>query len=117
MRARAHPLHPVVIVGGDGLSESVLVEIERNLSAHELIKIRVPDAERDDREAMLQSICEHTGSSPVQHIGKVLVVYRPRPEEKKKRVRRPAARAGRPRRQAPERASRSRIEEPARRRR
>jgi RNA-binding protein len=100
LRARAHSLHPVVIVGGDGLGDSVVAEIERSLKAHELIKIRVPEAERGDRDELLNQICERTGATAVQHIGKVLVVYRQRPEkkpkDKPKSARRPGARNGRP---------------------
>lgn len=80
LRARAHALNPVVIVSGAGLSDSVMGEIERCLKAHELIKIRVLGDDRLQREDLLAQICERTGASPVQHIGKILVVYRERPE-------------------------------------
>jgi RNA-binding protein len=79
LRARAHALHPLVIVSGAGLSDSVMGEIKRCLKAHELIKIRVPGDDRLQREDLLAQICELTGASPVQHIGKILVVYRERP--------------------------------------
>jgi RNA-binding protein len=104
LRARAHKLDAVVIVGGTGLSEAVVAEIERALAAHELIKIRVPEADRDEREAMMQSIASRLGAAPVQHIGKVLVVHRPRPEAPKPayaaKPARPAGRAGKPRAKA-----------------
>jgi len=80
LRARAHALHPVVIVSSAGLADSVMAEIERCLIAHELIKIRVLGDDRPRREELLAQICERTGASPVQHIGKILVVYRERPE-------------------------------------
>src|SRR3989304_2034327 len=80
LRARAHALDPVVIVSSAGLADSVTAEIERCLKAHELIKIRVFSDDRLQREELLAQICERTGASPVQHIGKVLVVYRERPE-------------------------------------
>ncbi len=80
LRARAHALQPVVIVGPAGLTPGVLGEIERSLAAHELIKIRVPELDRHEREAMLQTLCEQTGARPVQHIGKILVVFRKRIE-------------------------------------
>lgn len=79
LRARAHALNPVVIVSGAGLSESVMGEIERSLKAHELIKIRVLGHDRPRRGELLVQICERAGASPVQHIGKILVVYREKP--------------------------------------
>lgn len=83
LRARAHALHPVVIVSSAGLADSVVAEIERCLKAHELIKIRVFSDDRPQREELLAQICERTGASPVQHIGKILVVYRRQPEPPK----------------------------------
>jgi RNA-binding protein len=80
LKARAHSLNPVVIVSGAGLSDSVMAEIERCLKAHELIKIRVFSEDRTQREALLERICERTGATAVQHIGKILVVYREKPE-------------------------------------
>jgi RNA-binding protein len=81
MRAEAHALKPVVIVGAEGLTEPVFAEIERNLLAHQLIKIRVAGDERDARVAMQDEICDRLGAAPVQHIGKLLVVWRPEPKE------------------------------------
>ena len=80
LRARAHALHPVVIVSSACLADGVVAEMERCLKAHELIKIRVVSDDRLQREELLAQICMRTGASPVQHIGKVLVVYRERPE-------------------------------------
>ncbi|MBI4754882.1 MAG: ribosome assembly RNA-binding protein YhbY [Betaproteobacteria bacterium] len=80
LRARAHALKPVVLVGNDGLSEAVLKEVDRSLTAHELIKIRVAGQDRDQREAMLEAVCRATGAAAVQHIGNILVLYRPAPE-------------------------------------
>ncbi len=68
------------MIGQSGLSAAVLAEIERALKSHELIKIRAAGAERDERESMLEQVCRATGAEPVQHIGKVLVVYRENPE-------------------------------------
>lgn len=67
-------------VGDKGLSESVLAEIDRALSAHELIKVRVGTMDRDARDAALRRICTYLGAQAVQHIGKVLVVFRKKPE-------------------------------------
>ena len=59
LKARAHALDPVVLIGGDGLTPAVIAEIERSLKSHELIKIRV-NADRPGREAMLEEICSRT---------------------------------------------------------
>jgi len=80
LRAKAHPLHPVVLIGDKGLTEAVLREIEVHLKSHELIKIRA-QSERDEREAWLREICLRLSARAVQHIGKTLVVYRERPPE------------------------------------
>jgi RNA-binding protein len=82
LRARAHALNPVVAISQNGLSESVLQEIGRSLESHELIKIRVFNDERQVREHYLTTICDQLGAAPVQHIGKLLVVWRPAPETK-----------------------------------
>lgn len=79
LRARAHRLKPVVIVSGAGLSEAVAAEIDRCLTHHELIKIRVFGDDRRQREALFEEICARAGAIPVQHIGKILVVYREAP--------------------------------------
>ncbi|MER1966015.1 YhbY family RNA-binding protein [Castellaniella sp. GW247-6E4] len=77
LRAAAHPLRPVVLIGDRGLSASVLNEIDRGLTAHELIKVRVAGAEREEREAMLEAICEALSCAAVHHLGKTLIIYRP----------------------------------------
>ncbi|MBB6084912.1 YhbY family RNA-binding protein [Castellaniella defragrans] len=79
LRAAAHPLHPVVLIGDRGLTAAVLEEIDRTLAAHELIKIRVAGAERDARDAMLAEICETLSCAAVHHLGKTLIIYRPDP--------------------------------------
>ena len=76
LKSRAHPLKPVVAVGNVGFTATVLREIEVALKAHELIKIRVTGDDRDARQELLGQICHRTGASPVQHIGKILVVFR-----------------------------------------
>jgi len=77
LKAQAHALKPVVMIGSQGLSEAVIKETERALAAHELIKIRVLGDERDAREAYLAQLCEALNAAPVQHIGKLLLIYRP----------------------------------------
>jgi len=77
LRAAAHPLHPVVLIGDRGLTDAVLGEIDRSLAAHELIKVRVAGAERAERETMLDTICEALSCAAVHHLGKTLIIYRP----------------------------------------
>ncbi|MGB6241045.1 MAG: YhbY family RNA-binding protein [Castellaniella sp.] len=77
LRAAAHPLHPVVLIGDKGLTDAVLGEIDRSLTAHELIKVRVSGAERPDRDAMLEAICDALSCAAVHHLGKTLIIYRP----------------------------------------
>jgi putative YhbY family RNA-binding protein len=76
LKARAHALKPVVAIGNEGLSAAVLKEIETSLRAHDLIKVRVTGDDREARETLLGEICNRTGAAAVQHIGKILVVYR-----------------------------------------
>jgi RNA-binding protein len=81
LRARAHALNPVVMVGDAGLTTPVMNEIHRNLASHGLIKIRVMAGEHATRDRFLNEICSSLHAAPVQHIGKVLVVYRPQPAD------------------------------------
>lgn len=94
LRAAAHHLHPVVAIAGNGLTDGVAREIDRSLKAHELIKVKLAGIERDDREALLAEICGQLGCAPVQHIGNILVLWRPKPEEPQKSA--VAARRGKP---------------------
>lgn len=80
LRARAHHLQPVVMIGEAGLAPAVLKEIDIALKSHELIKVRVLGDDRERRESMAGEICAALDASPVQHIGKILVIFRPRPE-------------------------------------
>src|SRR5690349_3175241 len=81
LRAEAHKLSPVVLIGDKGLTDEVLAEIDRSLKAHELIKVRAATDERDARDVWLETICERLQAHPVQQIGKVFVIYREAPEE------------------------------------
>jgi RNA-binding protein len=83
LKGRAHALNPLVMIGNAGLTESVLKEIAQTLMSHELIKIRVMSDDRPLRETMLETICTQLDAAPVQHIGKILVVYKPNPEKHK----------------------------------
>ena len=86
LRAEAHVLNPVVIIGEAGLTPSVLKEIDVSLSSHGLIKVRVFGDDREARIGIYESICEKLGAAPVQHIGKLLVVYRPQKDEPQERT-------------------------------
>jgi len=78
LRGLAHPLNPVILVGGDGVTEGVVQETARALHDHELIKVKVRGAERSARDAMLERLAAGTGSALVTRIGHVAVLYKPR---------------------------------------
>lgn len=82
-RAEAHHLDPVVMIGGDGLTPAVIKEADAALNAHGLIKIRVLGDDRVAREAMYQQLADQLDAAPIQHIGKLLVLWRPIPEKAK----------------------------------
>jgi RNA-binding protein len=86
LRARAHSLKPVVLVGHQGLTPAVLHEIDVALTAHELIKVRVFDDDREARDALLARISADLDCAAVQHLGKILTVWRPAPPEEKKKL-------------------------------
>lgn len=92
LRSQAHALKPVVIVGAEGLTDAVLAEIKVHLKAHQLIKIRVFGDEREERIAIYEDICDRLNAAPIQHIGKLLVIWKP---EKVAAERAPAAKAKR----------------------
>lgn len=79
----AHHLNPVVMIGGDGLTPAVIKETDLALKSHGLIKIRVFSDDRDARQTILQTLCDQLNAAPVQHIGKLLVVWRPPVEQVK----------------------------------
>lgn len=78
-RADAHHLNPVVAIGNDGLTAAVVKETDLALRAHGLIKIRVFSDDREARAAMLDTLADQLGAAPIQHIGKLLVLWRPIP--------------------------------------
>jgi putative YhbY family RNA-binding protein len=80
LKARAHHLDPVVLLGHAGLTDAVLREIDRALTAHELVKIRVPLDDRAQREQWHAQIAEQLAAARVSAIGKLLIVFRPAPE-------------------------------------
>ncbi len=78
-RAGAHHLDPVVMIGGEGLTPAVKKEVDGALNAHGLIKVRVFSDDRAAREAMLAELADTLSAAPIQHIGKLLVLWRPQP--------------------------------------
>ncbi|HQA10129.1 ribosome assembly RNA-binding protein YhbY [Zoogloea sp.] len=103
-RAQAHHLHPVVSVAGNGLTPAVLKEIDHALQAHELIKIRIYGEDRAQRDSIMNAVCTELAAASVQHIGKTLVVWREKREEKSSG----AASAERPRK-APSKAKSAKV--------
>jgi RNA-binding protein len=81
LRQLGHALKPVVIVGGQGLRDAVIAEIDGALAHHELIKVRVNAGERTARDAMIGSICDACGAELVQRVGHVALLFRRNPEK------------------------------------
>jgi RNA-binding protein len=82
LKAKAHALEPVVQVGQAGVSDTVIAEVDRSLTAHGLIKVRLVGADRDTRDELAQMLSDRTQSAVVQQVGRVLVLWRPRPDDK-----------------------------------
>lgn len=83
LRSQAHGLNPVVMIGESGLTPAVIKETDAALNAHGLIKIRVFGDDREARIAYYETLCAELGAAPVQHIGKLLVLYRPKKDAPK----------------------------------
>ena len=82
LKGLAHHLSPVVMLGGNGLTEGVLAEIDNALNHHELIKVKIAGADRETKQLIIDAIVRETNSSNVQTIGHILVLYRPSEESK-----------------------------------
>ena len=80
LRAEAHTLKPVVMIGQSGLTAAVLAELEQTLNSHELIKVKIR-AERDERKVISEKICIDTGAELIQTIGQIAVIYRLNPDK------------------------------------
>ena len=78
LKARAHALEPVVQLGSAGVTDAVVTEVDRALTAHELIKVKIA-GERDERAATGDALCARTGATAVHRVGKILILWRPRP--------------------------------------
>jgi putative YhbY family RNA-binding protein len=85
LRAEAHGLSPIVLIGEAGLTPAVMKEIDAGLNSHGLIKVRVFGDDREVRIQFYEQICSELRAAPVQHIGKLLVVYRPQKDAEKER--------------------------------
>ncbi len=80
LRAEAHSLKPVVMIGQSGLTDAVLAELELALNTHELLKVKIR-AERDDRKLITEKICANSGAELIQSIGQIAVIYRLNPNK------------------------------------
>jgi RNA-binding protein len=80
LKARAHALDPVVQVGSTGVTDNLIAEVDRALTAHELIKVKVPGDDREARVAIGDEICSRTGATSVHRVGKVIILWRRRAE-------------------------------------
>ena len=81
LKSRAHALEPVVHIGGSGITDAVVAEVNRALTSHELIKVKIGTDDRADRVAIGEELCERTDAAAVHRVGKVLILWRPRPLE------------------------------------
>jgi len=81
LKARAHALEPVVHIGHAGLTESVVSEVNRALAAHELIKVKIGAADRQARADLGEAMCTRVDAALVGHVGKVFILWRPKPED------------------------------------
>ncbi|MDT8997997.1 YhbY family RNA-binding protein [Paucibacter sp. APW11] len=82
-RSEAHHLDPVVMIGSDGLTPAVVKETHAALNAHGLIKVRVMSDDREGRESIFAALADQLDAAPIQHIGKLLVLWRPMPPKEK----------------------------------
>jgi len=81
LKARAHALEPVVQVGNAGLSDAVVAEVDRALTAHGLIKVKIVGDDRQARVDAAEALCARTDAASVQRVGKIVVLWRPKPED------------------------------------
>ncbi len=81
LKGRAHALEPIVQLGHAGMSDTFVAEVDRALTAHELIKVRVGGDDREARVALGDTLAQRTDAAVVQRVGKILVLWRPRPDD------------------------------------
>ncbi|MHC9086548.1 ribosome assembly RNA-binding protein YhbY [Luteimonas sp. RIT-PG2_3] len=82
LRGQAHGLKAMLQIGGKGLTDAVVSEIEGALEHHELIKVRVDASDRDERDSIIQAVATRTGAALIQRIGHIAVLYRPSEERR-----------------------------------
>lgn len=76
LKGKAHDLKPVIMIGQNGLSENLINELQQSLTHHELLKIKLPALEKNDRAELIEKLCELTGAEIIQQIGHVLVIFK-----------------------------------------
>lgn len=83
LRRLGHALEPVLLTGAAGITPGLLAELDATLTHHELVKVRVRAAERADRDAMIEALCDASGAELVQRIGHVALLWRPNPDQRR----------------------------------
>lgn len=76
LRARAHDCKPIVRVGQRGITDALTAELDAALRAHELVKVKIPGADRETRTALVQALCTACGSEVVQQLGGTATLFR-----------------------------------------
>ncbi len=76
LRGIAHGLNPMIMIGANGVTESLMAELESTLAHHEILKIKIASADRDERKEIIQHLVKESGALLVQTIGKICVIYR-----------------------------------------
>jgi RNA-binding protein len=79
LKAQAHPLNPVILMGGKGLTENVIAATDEALTTHELIKVKLMGEQKTDRAAIAQDLCSATKANLVQIVGHIATIYRKNP--------------------------------------
>lgn len=81
LKQQAHHLHPIIIIGQQGLTPAVIAETDKSLKAHELLKVKLNQPDKESRKKMAAELCEETGAECLQIIGNIALIYRKNPEE------------------------------------
>jgi RNA-binding protein len=81
LKARAHSLEPVVRMGNAGITPTLAAEVNRALTAHQLIKVSIAVDDRDERRALGDALAERVDAAAVHRVGKILILWRPRPDD------------------------------------
>jgi RNA-binding protein len=81
LKAKAHKLKPVVMIGAKGLTEQVLNEADIALDAHELIKIKVAGADKEEKVALAETLCRELDAEFIQKIGNIITIFREKKDD------------------------------------